>query len=237
MNINQQKVEPIVKNDDGALVVHSVFATIQGEGPFAGCRAIFVRLAGCNLQCPMCDTEYTSIRVPYHPRTLLELVASLTFPIPTLVVITGGEPLRQPIGPFCNMLLDAGFKVQIETNGTLYRSELPYEHPRFSIVCSPKTQTVQPNLLPHITAFKYVARAEDLNPVDGLPTSALEHPNKGGLFRHHRYELEHEFEIYLQPADEQDSARNEKNLAAVVASCLRHGHRLCLQVHKIIGVD
>lgn len=236
MNKNQQKVEPIVK-EGSALVVHSVFPTIQGEGPFAGCRAIFVRLAGCNLQCPLCDTEYTAHRVPYEPQTLLALVAELTFPIPELVVITGGEPLRQPIGAFCRLLLDAGFKVQIETNGTLYRSDLPYDHPRFTIVCSPKTQLVQAKLLPHIAAFKYVARADDINPLDGLPNTALDHPNKGGLYRPNRYEFEREYEIYLQPVDEQDRLANAYNLDAVVRSCRKFGHRLCLQLHKLIGVE
>jgi len=62
LSINQQKPEPRAKGDGSILDFHSMFFTIQGEGPFAGHRSIFVRLAGCNLQCPGCDTEYTQGR-------------------------------------------------------------------------------------------------------------------------------------------------------------------------------
>lgn len=231
MNLNQQPPERAVKASD-TIDLHSMFSTIQGEGPHAGRRAIFIRLAGCNLQCPMCDTEYTRGRQGLPLHVIMELVRDLTYPIPELVVITGGEPLRQPIAPLAHALLDAGFRVQVETNGTLYR-ELPFDHPRFSIVCSPKMHTVHPHLVPHICAFKYVARAEDLA-ADGLPNSALEHPTKHGLFRP---PPEWEGEIYLQPVDEQDEQRNILNLKAVVRACIQHGHRLCLQLHKIIGLE
>ena len=57
---NQQLADKPVLNETGlSLQVNSIFYTIQGEGPFAGRPAIFIRLAGCNLQCPGCDTEYT----------------------------------------------------------------------------------------------------------------------------------------------------------------------------------
>lgn len=234
MNPNAQPPERVVKSSD-EIVVHSIFPTIQGEGPFAGKRAIFVRLAGCNLQCPMCDTEYTSRRTPLNVPALLAYVAEAASPRPELVVITGGEPLRQPIGPLCVALLDAGFIVQIETNGTLYR-DLPFDHPRFNIVCSPKTHYVNPMLVWHIKAFKYVATANSLAwSQDGLPRQALEHPlHKKTLFRPPAH---WPGEVYLQPVDEQDPAQNLINLDAVVRSCIQHGHRLCLQLHKLIGVE
>jgi organic radical activating enzyme len=234
MNINPQPPEKVVLASD-EIVVHSIFPTIQGEGPFAGKRAIFIRLAGCNLQCPMCDTEYTSKRTPLNVAALLAYVAELTSPRPELVVITGGEPLRQPIEPLCVALLDAGFIVQIETNGTLYRN-LPFDHPRFTVVCSPKTHYVNPRLVWHIKALKYVATVASLeNSKDGLPNKALDHPlHKKTLFRPpHGWPGE----VYLQPVDEQNVFQNQKNLLAVVQSCVKHGHRLCLQLHKLIGVE
>ena len=233
MKLNIQPVEPVVKVSD-QVQVHSIFSTIQGEGPFAGCRAIFVRLAGCNLQCPMCDTEYTEGRQAYSVPMLLDEIRDLTYPIPNLIVLTGGEPLRQPVAPFVEALLDAGFRVQVETNGTIFR-ELPFDHPRFTVVCSPKMHYVHPKLIDHIDALKYVATAASLDPADGLPRTALDHPlHNKKLFRPH---ADWAGEVYLQPVDEQDEKANQKNLQAVVASCQKHGHRLCLQVHKIIGLE
>lgn len=231
MNLNNQAPERAIKQAD-SIQVHSIFNTIQGEGPFTGCRAIFLRLAGCNLQCPMCDTEYTAGRMSYPVHTLMDEIRDLTYPIPELVVITGGEPMRQPIRPIVEALLNAGFKVQIETNGTLFR-DLPFDHPRLTIVCSPKMHRVHPALVPHIAAFKYVATADSLSQIDGLPTHALEHPTKGNLYRP---PADYTGIIYLQPVDEQDETANARNLHHVVAACQQHGHRLCLQIHKIIGL-
>ena len=219
--------------DSDIVVVHSIFSTIQGEGPFAGRRAIFIRLAGCNLQCPLCDTEYTQGAMPYTPATLVDEVFDLTYPIPELIVITGGEPLRQPIAKLVRHLLARGFTVQVETNGTLYRPNLPYDNPKFHIVCSPKMHTVNPELVPHIKAFKYVGGYDTLDPIDGLPLRALDHPSKGPLFRP---PLNHPALVYLQPVDVQDEAENAKHTAAIVRSCQQHGFILCLQLHKIIGL-
>lgn len=234
MKPNEQPPERVVKASD-SIAVHSIFNTIQGEGPFAGCRAIFVRLAGCNLQCPQCDTEYTQGRQALSVPAIVAYIRELTFPIPELVVITGGEPMRQPIAPLVEALLTAGFKVQIETNGTIYR-ELPFDHPRLTIVCSPKTHFVHPDLIWHIRALKYVATMASLDgSPDGLPRYALEHPlHNKQLFRPPPH---WPGEVYLQPVDEKDEAANLRNQHAVVSICQRYGYRLCLQLHKIIGVE
>lgn len=245
----QLNIQPAEKQDRGNglfLAVNSIFYTIQGEGPFAGSPAVFVRLAGCNLQCPMCDTEYTNRQEMAWTKILtsigVELGAADDPPKETawgspLIVITGGEPFRQNLYPLVSNLLARDFRVQIETNGTLYR-ELPFDHPNLTIVCSPKAGAINKKLAPHIAALKYVATVDSLvNSPDGLPTHALEHPNGGMLARP---PVNFNGVIFLQPVDEQDYRRggnNEKNLAAVVKSCMDHGYRLCLQVHKIIGVD
>ncbi|NDB87187.1 MAG: hypothetical protein EB127_31570, partial [Alphaproteobacteria bacterium] len=77
-----------------------------------------------------------------------------------LVVITGGEPFRQPIYGLCHKLLQLNYKVQIETNGTLYQ-DLP---DGIDIICSPKVtnskyHNIREELLPKITAFKYIISA------------------------------------------------------------------------------
>lgn len=239
MQRNTQPAEKQVKSSGLTLAINSIFYTIQGEGPFAGSPAVFVRLAGCNLQCPMCDTEYTSRQQMGWPQVIetVQNESYFTTDKKGLVVITGGEPFRQNLYPLVSNLLTHGFKVQIETNGTLYQ-ELPFNHPDLTVVCSPKAGAINKKLAPYIKALKYVATVDSLaNSEDGLPTHALEHPNGGMLARP---PLGFEGDIFLQPVDEQDYRRggnNEKNLAAVVKSCMDHGYRLCLQVHKIIGVD
>ena len=123
MEINTQPPEVVQRTDGVDIDLHSVFRTIQGEGPHAGRAAVFVRLAGCNLQCPLCDTEYTEGRTEHRSLVLAEQI-DVAFgkdsPLPTgLVVITGGEPFRQNIGRFVAQLVKLGFHVQVETNGRL----------------------------------------------------------------------------------------------------------------------
>jgi 7-carboxy-7-deazaguanine synthase len=246
MSRNEQAPEKRVQGDGFTLQVNSIFHTIQGEGPFAGTPAVFVRLAGCNLQCPLCDTAYTE-RLTMSVDEIIEAVEEavphwpsgrrhnrIPYTAPTkLVVITGGEPMRQPIGHLCWKLIKQGWRVQVETNGTLFQGALPYTHEDLTIVCSPKAGGVHRDLLPWIAAWKYVATANNIDPVDGLPTHALEHPNGGKLYRP---PAGHDAPVFLQPVDEKDMKTNLDNMDAVVRACLEHGHRLCLQLHKLIGV-
>lgn len=208
--------------------VHSIFATIQGEGIYAGMPAIFVRLAGCNLQCPACDTAYTSSQRLSIP-AIIEYIEALKS-IAKLIVISGGEPFRQPIGALCHELLQHRYMVQIETNGTLFQ---PGPWPHVAIICSPKTGKVNHQLQPFINAYKFVAAESDISDDDGLPTIALGHPAAPRLARPH---ADFKGPVYLQPLDEQDEVKNLRNLDAVVESCLKFGHILCIQIHKIIGV-
>ena len=102
------------------LWIQEVFYTLQGEGPFSGHPAVFVRLAGCNLKCFWCDTDFESSE--WHPN-LEELLAQIEKVRPThckLIVLTGGEPFRQDIAPLINALLSRKLHVQLETNGTLW---------------------------------------------------------------------------------------------------------------------
>ena len=229
--MNQQPTEKPVHDISGDLDVHSIFLTIQGEGPFTGQRAVFVRLAGCNLQCPGCDTDYTSVRNFLAVSGVMALVdRAAKDAFGHLVVITGGEPFRQNLRPFIDTLLYYGYRVQIETNGTLWQ-DLPFS--KITVVCSPKTGSINKKLLPHIAALKYVVHA-DSKAADGLPIQALRHqatpvlarPPKGfsGI-------------IYIQPTDEMDAAKNQSHLKEAIHSVFEHGYTLCLQTHKIIEVD
>lgn len=224
--LNYQEPEKFETHVGNVLDVVGIFPTIQGEGPFAGRPAIFIRLAGCNLQCPQCDTDYTSYR---RTKSINEITAEVYRWHTPLVVITGGEPFRQDISKLVNALHASGREIQIETNGTFYREDFDYS--KVTIVCSPKTGSINPKLIPHIKAYKYVGRYGNLDLQDGLPLSALEHPCKPRLARPPEGAT-----VYLQPEDEKDETRNAANTEAVAASCMTHGYIFCLQVHKYIGV-
>ena len=229
--MNKQAPEKVVRAGTTNLVVHSVFYTIQGEGPFAGQPAVFVRLAGCNLQCPLCDTEYTSTRTPMDPRSLLAYVSQVNRAA-SLIVVTGGEPFRQPaaLSAFVRIADDSGYTVQVETNGTL---PVPDDFPADAvIVVSPKTGTVHRSVASRSVHWKYVAKHGGISRFDGLPLHALEHPVSPMLAR-----PPHGVTVYLQPVDEGNSLANNANQKAVVEACLAFGHTLCLQMHKIVGVE
>jgi 7-carboxy-7-deazaguanine synthase len=103
-----------VKED--TLVVHEIYASLQGESTFAGLPCTFVRLTGCNLRCTWCDTPqafYGGTRM----RREEVLARALAFETP-MVELTGGEPLLQP-GAFLLLrdLCDAGRRVLVETSG------------------------------------------------------------------------------------------------------------------------
>ena len=236
MRINQQPISKKAKQSKNQLLIHSIFYTIQGEGPFSGYPAIFVRLAGCNLQCPGCDTEYTQGASLLHISEIIEKIKLLTIDSnhnEPLIVITGGEPFRQDIAMFVNTMHLMGHLVQVETNGTLPPS-IGLLYDSVKIVCSPKTGAVNPKLFPRITAYKYVTTREDIAKDDGLPDYALFHTAKPRLARPHDG---FEGPVYLQPMDEQDKELNLKNQEAAIDSCIKHGHILQLQLHKIIGVE
>lgn len=101
---------------EDTLVIHEIYASIQGESTFAGLPCTFVRTTGCNLRCTWCDTPqafYGGTRMP-RAEVLAKALATGT----PLVELTGGEPLLQPgTIPLLSELCDAGRTVLIETSG------------------------------------------------------------------------------------------------------------------------
>ena len=194
---NVQPPEKPDHREDGSLDVVSVFRTVQGEGPHVGTPAIFVRLAGCNLQCSCCDTDYTTGKQRYSIKELVGKVweARGTDKI-NWVVLTGGEPLRQNIRSFVKTLVENRLFVEVETNGTYAPDGLNWFH---SIVCSPKTPTIHKYLEGWITAYKYVVAAGQTDPNDGLPLSILGTPCYVARPKYPR-------PIFIQPQDDQDPA-------------------------------
>ncbi|PIR32094.1 MAG: radical SAM protein [Alphaproteobacteria bacterium CG11_big_fil_rev_8_21_14_0_20_44_7] len=202
------------KGDGATLEVVKIFPTIQGEGPHAGKPAIFIRLGGCNLACNFCDTEFEDFNtLPLDD--ILQKVEECHIN-QSLIVITGGEPLRQPIAKLCAALIARNFTIQIETNGTLYQ-DLP---PQVEIICSPKTKTaLRPDLLKRITAFKFLISKHNAD--------YSKVPNIGQTSQ----------PIYIQPIDEYDAKKNQDNLELAKSIALEKGYNLSIQLHKIIGVE
>lgn len=226
---------------DGNLSVHSIFKTIQGEGPFSGHRAVFVRLAGCNLRCPSCDTIYTGPEV--KQMNALEIVGQVSAMAQpgTLVVITGGEPFRQDITELCKELTWSGYSIQIETNGTLPLPSYEFKtlvtknvaiKSSVFIVCSPKSGKIHPELVGYVGAYKYVLQSGSVA-FDGLPTCVLSNATLYAA----RPEVDYKGPIYVQPQDDKDPTRNKANLEATIQSCMKFGYTLQVQMHKLIGVE
>lgn len=214
-----------LNGDGGVLEVQEIFATLQGEGPRAGQPAIFVRLGGCNLACSFCDTEFESFK-PMNLGEILKQIKDLSLNeeknrIRKLVVITGGEPFRQPIEKLCNELTNDGFIVQIETNGILFRPV----NEKVEIICSPKNTgkgyaPLRPDIIERVNALKFI-----ISNNNSLYKGVAE---IGQIYRN--------IPIYVQPMDEYDIAKNEENLNLAKNLAEQHGYNLSLQLHKILGI-
>ena len=102
------------------LNLSEIFYSLQGESTFAGLPCLFVRLAGCNLDCSYCDTGYARSDAAGEMLSVAEIVNRLLAYSVALVEITGGEPLLQKeTAVLVKELLKLNFTVLIETNGSL----------------------------------------------------------------------------------------------------------------------
>jgi 7-carboxy-7-deazaguanine synthase len=104
--------------DGMTLLVNEIFFSIQGESTWAGLPFVFIRLTGCNLRCRYCDTRYAYAQGErLEVDDVLQKVAAFACP---RVTITGGEPLVQDHTPdLAARLLEKGYRVTLETNGSL----------------------------------------------------------------------------------------------------------------------
>ncbi len=189
--------------------VAEIFASLQGEGAQAGHSAVFLRFAGCNLACDFCDTDHGEEAVFSGPDSLADAVAGAWMggEAHRLCVATGGEPALQLDAPLIEALHRRGFRVAVETNGTV-----PLPAGLDWICVSPKAgedlvvRTGDELKLPY--------------PQPGAPPEAF-----GNLAFRHRF---------LQPIDGPD---RQAHTRSAVAYCLRHPEwRLSVQIHKQIGI-
>ena len=208
-----------------AYAVKELFLTLQGEGVNAGRRAVFVRFAGCNLWsgreadratavCRFCDTDFVGVDGDGGGKFVDAgaLVAAVVdawgeAAAERFVVLTGGEPMLQIDDALVDALHAAGFRVAMESNGTLPA------HPGIDWVCiSPKagSQVVQ-------------RTGDELKlvwPQPGTDLAAIE-----------RWDFAH---LLLQPLDDPQAEQN--HAACVTMVMTRPWWRLSLQTHKLLGL-
>lgn len=198
------------------LKVNEIFYSLQGEGHFTGTPAVFVRLSGCNLSCPFCDTQHQ------HGTQMTEeeiVVAISKYPA-RHIVITGGEPTMQLTDSLIDKLHAAGWFVQIETNGTL-----PVPKGIDWVTCSPKEGGEV--VLDEVDELKLLFPSTFLLDSDAsLSGTEGEGPSLPRA-REHR----------LQPLDTGDEARNREIVEQTIQYLLAHPEwKLSLQTHKILNV-
>jgi len=103
---------------NNSLVLIELYTSVQGESSFAGLPCIFVRLAGCNLRCSWCDSEYTFSGGEKFTLDQVEQKVAALAPV-KLVEFTGGEPMLQEreLLPMMDRLLSQGYTLLLETSG------------------------------------------------------------------------------------------------------------------------
>lgn len=220
------------------LAVNEVFDTIQGEAAHTGTPATFVRLQGCAVGCPWCDTKHTwavdqdqiidtaamLAKVDDAPTfatmTADELVDVVAARPPRAVVITGGEPCVSDLVQLTAGLFAKKRLVQVETSGT----QPVRVAPSAWVTLSPKVGMpggfrVLPEAVRRADEIKWpVGKPAD---VDALLAFLREHKSAAG---------------YDQPVWLQPLSRSPKATALCVEAATRHGFRVSIQVHAFIGV-
>lgn len=199
--------------------VNEIFYSLQGEGMWTGTPMVFVRLSGCNLRCPFCDTAHQEGR-PFSAPAILDAVRRVGGAC-RVICLTGGEPLLQADEALIRTFSDAGYSVHVETNGTCEAPEgLDW------ITFSPKLD-FDPRgeiRLQHADEVKVVFR-----PASGEADVLL---REAQVERWARVPAE---DHSLQPCA--DPATEESNIAETVAYILAHPHwRLSLQTHKLLNI-
>lgn len=99
--------------------IAEIFSSIQGEGPYIGCKQIFIRFSGCNLGCKYCDTDHKTLVQSLNSQLLIEKVHQLNSIPHHSISLTGGEPLMQADFLKDFLLELPKLKIYLETNGTM----------------------------------------------------------------------------------------------------------------------
>lgn len=199
------------------LKISEIFPSIQGEGLRMGEPTIFIRVTGCNLRCRFCDTKYAwEGGREYSEEHILASVEKIRNAHPIgWVCLTGGEPMSQKIESLVRGLRKRNLKVQIETNGTIYR--------RLGV----DWLTISPKPPKYFFQAEYVTRAKEVKLVVSRDLTL-------GMIRHVRKAFPERTPVLLQP----ESNRKWSFLAGdrLLRQATKAGLgniRLSIQLHKI----
>jgi 7-carboxy-7-deazaguanine synthase len=107
--------------------ITEIYKSVQGESTYAGLPCIFVRLTGCNLRCSWCDSEYSFYGGKKMSQDEILAEVKKLSPQGGYVEVTGGEPMLQEreVVPLMQRLLNAGYKVLLETSGERLLASVP----------------------------------------------------------------------------------------------------------------
>ncbi len=102
-------------------IVNEIFASINGEGPLTGEPTVFIRLAGCNLRCSYCDTQYAQLLQAGKVMSISDILNKVkSFPGIHNITLTGGEPLfAKGVKNLISVLTENSYFINIETNGSI----------------------------------------------------------------------------------------------------------------------
>ena len=204
----------------GALRINEIFYSIQGEGHYTGTPAVFVRLAGCNLNCWFCDTEFHS----FTEMSEDEIVAEASQYPSRYMVITGGEPTLQLTASLTSKLHAIGFYIMLETNGT---QPLPEGCIVDWITCSPK----------HPSPNTHHPTPNTHHPIRIQRIDELKVVYEGTEQDMSQYDVIQAKEYRLQPCCTGDRQKDTFITNQTIDYILTHPKwRLSLQTHKILGV-
>lgn len=112
--------------------VNEIFYSIEGEGIRAGYPCIFIRLYGCNIRCSYCDSRYACEGGEFEEISIPEIMGRVMQWECKRVTITGGEPLIHPgIDKLITEMIDNGYEVNVETNGTQFPKCFPQDEKEY----------------------------------------------------------------------------------------------------------
>ncbi len=107
-----------IRSETQTYPIVETFHSVQGEGYWFGVNAFFIRLGGCDVGCPWCDTKQ-SWNVKRHPQIeIKELVNQVKIANPAIIIITGGEPLMHNLNPLTKGIKKLGKRLHLETSGS-----------------------------------------------------------------------------------------------------------------------
>lgn len=258
-NVDRAILKKDFDNFESSLLVTSFFRTVQGEGPFSGHPAIFLRLAGCNFgakdhQCTWCDTSFQFNKgTTYGYQALIDALLALPgYSKHDILVVTGGEPtLQQNLLSLIVLAAPHFANIQIETNGTqasfFNEAENRGMTSLFKTVVSPKAnyKAGRYALIPAVvrwyaSCLKFVVDADPDSPHHTIPDWALDrslvscpvYVSPMAVYsRPYEGEVSSVWEEGL--INKEATARNY-NYAAEYA--MKHNLLLSLQTHLFIGL-